>query len=179
MDAAQIRCREVRKQGSIAKYAALDLGRDQGSGRGDVTATFFRVTPDGQWESFTFIPDTIHNRLQLLQRNVELAEWRDGVWHAVGKDSVEAFLAPALLPDPVLPAGESVQADKGQPEKVVVNSLSDFLQLKKEVQLELLASDDFGSTALNEILASTDPRLSKKVREAAMAKAEKLLAVEA
>lgn len=170
MDAGQIRVREVRKLGSIAKYAALDLGRDQGSGRGDVSATYFRVTPDSQYESFTFVPDTVHNRLQLLQRNVEVAEWREGAWHAVGKDSIEAFLAPAIL---------SLPAVIATPEKLVVNSLSDFLQLKKEVQLELLAQEDFSADALKELLECSDPRLSKKVREAAIAKAEKLVAVEA
>lgn len=189
MGGEQLRVREVRSFGSVAKYSEVDLGREHGTGRGDVTAAFFRVTPENAYECFTFLPDTIHNRLQLLQRQVELAEW-DGVeWVLVGKDSIEAFLAPAktvALPR-VEPLGDSdvgvyEGAELGATEKpaaVVVSGISDFLQLKKETQLEIMARDDFSAEALKEILDCTDPRLSKKVREAAILKAEKLVAPKA
>jgi hypothetical protein len=187
MDGTQLRVREVRPFGSIAKYSGLDLGRDQGTGRGDVTASFFRVTEDKRYESFTFVPDTLHNRLQLLQRQVELAEWDGAEWVLVGKESIDSFLAPAktvALPRAVI-EGVELTATPGNAEvagagaAVVVSGLSDFLQLKKEVQLELLAKEDFPADALKEILESADPRLSKKVREAAIAKAEKLVTAKA
>lgn len=191
MENAQLRVREVRPYGSIAKYSSVDLGRDQGTGRGEVSASFFRITEDKRYECFSFVPDTLHNRLQLLQRQVELAAWDGAEWVLVGKDSIESFLAPAktvILPRAAMAAVDGVElqgsdqmAEVGQvgvekPAPVVVAGISDFLQLKKEVQLDLLAKEDFPAEALKEILDSTDPRLSKKVREAAIAKAEKLVA---
>jgi hypothetical protein len=191
MGGDQLRVREVRPFGSVAKYSGLDLGRDQGSGRGEVIATFFRESVNAagvkSYECFTFVPDTIHNRLQLLQRNVELAEWV-GEWVLVGKESIEGYLAPAkalftaraAIDGADLVAGVgSAEVGVEKPAPVVVSGLSDFLQLKKETQLELLAREDFGEDALKEILDCTDPRLSKKVREAAIAKADKLVAPKA
>lgn len=186
MGGAQLRVREIRNFGSVAKYSGVDLGRDQGSGRGDVSASFFRVTEDKRYECFTFLPDTIHNRLQLLQRQVELAEWVGDSWALVGKDSIEGYLAPAVAMQSaqVAPVGvelgsAALTEDPALAEPVVVGGIEDFLGLSKETQLEVLARDDFSAEALTEILECRDSRLTSRVRNAAIRKAEKLVPSEA
>lgn len=183
MGGEQLRVRETRNFGSVAKYAGVDLGREQGTGRGEVVASFFRVTAEGRYECFTFLPDTIHNRLMLLQRQVELAEW-DGVeWVLVGKDSVDGYLAPAKPRFNALAITAAVDGVELQgsgpnvelPGPVVISGLEDFLGLSKDAQLEVLAREDFAAEALQEVLECKDSRLSLKVRNAAIRKAERIV----
>lgn len=178
-----LRAREIRQYGSVAKYPNLDLGRDQGSGRGEVIASFVRPTQDEKFECFTFVPDTLHNRVALIQRpGVELAEvegdlrWRKLTW----KD-VEPYLAPAVEDGEPIAAidGAPMTATSGKDVaevggETVISDLEDFLQLSKRDQLAAVKDEGFPEAKLAEILECTDSRLSEQARDAALRKAERL-----
>jgi hypothetical protein len=174
-----LRAREIRPYGSPARYASLDLGRDQGSGRGEVLASFSRPTEDGKFECFTFVPDTLHNRVQLLLKSaVEVAEvppigpamqWRRLTW----KD-LEPLLAPVMVEQeaPTEPAAEPSEVEEST--EAVIGGLEDFLQLSRRDQLAAVKMDEFPDEKLQEIIDCTDGRLSVQARDAALAKAERL-----
>ena len=171
-----LRVRELRPFGQVAKYSNVDLGRDQGSGRGDTACSFFRPKQE-YYECFTFLPDTIHNRIVMLHNpKVELAEWKGGVWVSVPPSAAEEYLGPATgtVPPPGKPVAAKVHSLQASDGRVVVNDLEGFLGIPEKAQVELLKSGRIMGEALAEILSSEDSRISKKVRDAAIAAAEKI-----
>lgn len=175
-----LRVREIRPFGSVAKYSNLDLGRETGTGRGDVTAAFHREV-DGKYECFAFVPDTLHNRVMLLQKgSIELAvqAFDAGiyVWRRLKSDELDVHLAPAKdmdAPEPQsnMEVGTSAAAVATE---AVIKDLEDFLRLTRREQLNAVKDTNFPLDKLAEIMECKDVRLSEQAREAAIKKAEKL-----
>lgn len=193
-----LRIREIRTYGSPGRYANLDLGREQGTGRGDTSASFHRDIGEGankRFECFTFIPDTLHNRVTLLQKStLEVAVLEFDAWRQLGWKDVEYALGPvqeaaaeAKISDEVKAGGEpkpfgeapfDANYESGLYEQketpVQVNGIEDFLALSKQEQVLAVKDDGFPESALQEVIDSQDERLSEKAREVAKKKAEKL-----
>lgn len=195
----------------MGRYPNLDLGRDQGTGRGDVPASFSRVTSDGKFECFTFVPDTLHNRVTLMQKQtLEVATLFFGpkgrpAWRKLTMADVEPALAPAVegLPEGPFPedvraaspaegqgvppwdaSTEAAMAQGPQPPgdaaaeageaRIEVKDLEDFLALSKRQQVLAVKDDAFPVDALQEVIKSSDSRLSEQAREAALKKVERM-----
>lgn len=171
----QIRIREIRDQGSPSLFKNIDLGGDKG--RGDAPCSIFRDLGHGRQECITFIPDTLHNRAQVLNKRVEVAAQNAaGGW---------TYVNPATLDDLFAPCQDGVELP-GDPrfEKTPVQvaaekpsmGINGYLRLPKAEQIRIVG--ELPKEALVEILACNDDRLAPKVKGDAQKRLDKLTAVD-
>lgn len=152
-----LRVREIRDQGSPSFFKNVDLGGEKG--RGDASSSISRSIGENKVECITFIPDTEHNRAQVLTRRVEVSTNAEGSFKRIDPSEIDDIFAPCedaidLPGDPrIKPAAPVPEASMG---------LVGYLKLPKTEQVRLVG--EVPKEALLEILACNDDRLAPKAK---------------
>ncbi len=134
MQQSELIVRETLAVGKNAKYGNVDLGYKEGISRGSTAASLSRPGKEGENIFLTFLPDTLHNRSVLLQKNSHEVfvknpltdkyvplnpSWLDDIFGELGSTRSAASEAKALgaALDGETPTGK---ADKKTPKTVPV-----------------------------------------------------------